>query len=110
MPRRRRNTTISLTIGGQKVHLCIGWHDDGTIGEVFADMHKVGAFLRGMLHCFARLLSVALQYGVPIEKLIDMHKDVHFEPAGEVTGYEGIESARSIVDLVLRVVEREVRQ
>jgi ribonucleoside-diphosphate reductase alpha chain len=62
-------------VGGQKVYLRTGEYEDGTLGEVFIDMHKEGAAFRSMMNCFAIAVSMGLQYGVPLEDLVvyEMH-------------------------------------
>lgn len=104
LPTRRRAETLTARVAGHKLHLTLGYYADGRLGEVFIDLHKVGSFSRGMLHSLARLLSCALQYGVPADVLASMLAGTDFEPAGKVTGVPGVSRAKSIVDLVAQVI------
>jgi len=107
LPWRRESTTLSVYLGGHKMHLTVGFYPDGRVGEVWVNVHKVGASMRGLLDCFARLISKELQRGVTVEKLIEKYDNEHFEPNGEVRDHETITEAPSIVALVVRVIEGE---
>jgi ribonucleoside-diphosphate reductase alpha chain len=107
LPKRRHNRIICARVGGHKLYVTTGEYADGSLGEVFLDMHKVGATFRGMMHCFARLLSLSLQYGVPLRVLVTAFQDLEFEPNGKVEGHEGIETATSLVDFVVRALAHE---
>ncbi|HQC51477.1 MAG TPA: vitamin B12-dependent ribonucleotide reductase, partial [bacterium] len=64
LPKKRRGFTQEARVGGQKVYLRTGEYEDGTLGELFVDMHKEGAAFRSMMNCFAIAISLGLQYGV----------------------------------------------
>jgi ribonucleoside-diphosphate reductase alpha chain len=64
LPKRRHGFTQEARIAGHKVFLRTGEYEDGTLGEVFIDMHKEGAAFRSMMNCFAISVSMGLQYGV----------------------------------------------
>ncbi|MCL2040246.1 MAG: adenosylcobalamin-dependent ribonucleoside-diphosphate reductase [Bacteroidetes bacterium] len=102
LPNNRRGRTREAKIGGQKIFLRTGEYDDGTAGEIFLDMYKEGAAFRGMLNSFAILTSKALQYGVPLEELVDTFIFTKFEPQGIVQGHEAVKYASSILDYVFR--------
>jgi ribonucleoside-diphosphate reductase alpha chain len=70
-------------------------------------MYKEGASFKGLLNCFAVLASKALQYGVPLEELVDTFTFTRFEPAGSVQGHEAIKNATSILDYVFRALGYE---
>ena len=91
-------------VGGHKIFLRTGEFDDGSLGEIFIDMYKEGAAFRGMLNSFAILVSKALQYGVPLEELVDTFTFTRFEPAGPVQGHEAIKQSTSILDYVFRSI------
>ena len=61
-----------------------GEYEDGSLGEIFIDMYKEGASFKGLMNCFAVLVSKSLQYGVPLEELVDSFTFTRFEPAGPV--------------------------
>lgn len=107
LPNRRRSKTICASIAGFKVYVAAGEYEDGTLGEVFLDVSKVGATLRGFMHCFAQLMSIALQYGVPLRVIVSTFRGREFEPFGKVEGHERIEKATSLVDYVVRALAAE---
>ncbi len=102
MPERRRGYTQKAIVGGHKVYLRTGEYKDGTLGEIFIDMHKEGAGFRAMMNNFAIAVSVGLQYGVPLEEFVDAFTFTRFEPAGMVQGNDSIKNATSILDYIFR--------
>jgi ribonucleoside-diphosphate reductase alpha chain len=102
LPHRRKGYTQKAVVGGHKVYLRTGEYDDGTLGEIFIDMHKEGAALRAMMNNFAIAVSVGLQYGVPLDEFVDAFTFTKFEPAGMVQGNDSIKNATSILDYVFR--------
>ncbi|MGQ9819395.1 MAG: vitamin B12-dependent ribonucleotide reductase [Candidatus Kapaibacteriales bacterium] len=102
LPKKRHGFIREAYVGGHKVYLRTGEYEDGTLGEIFIDMYKEGASFRGLLNSFAILASKALQYGVPLEELVDTFTFTRFEPSGVVEGHEAIKSATSILDYVFR--------
>ncbi|RJL08105.1 vitamin B12-dependent ribonucleotide reductase [Paracoccus siganidrum] len=102
LPQRRKGYTQKAVIGGHKVYLRTGEYDDGSLGEIFIDMHKEGAGFRAMMNNFAIAVSVGLQYGVPLEEFVDAFTFTRFEPAGMVQGNDSIKNATSILDYVFR--------
>jgi ribonucleoside-diphosphate reductase alpha chain len=104
LPARRGGFTQEGRIGGHKVFLRTGEYEDGTLGEVFIDLAKEGATLRGILSCFAIAVSKGLQYGVPLEEFVDTFTFQTFEPRGMVEGHPNIKMANSIVDYVFRAL------
>ena len=107
LPTKRRNRTVSASVGGHKVHVAMSDYEDGALGEVFVDMHKAGSTMRGIVHGFARLFSIALQYGVPFSVLSRAVRGSWFEPCGDVDGHVEIKQATSVLDLVMRILEYE---
>jgi ribonucleoside-diphosphate reductase alpha chain len=104
LPARRHGYTQEARIGGHKVFLRTGEYDDGSLGELFIDLAKEGATLRGILSCFAIAVSKGLQYGVPLEEFVDTFTFQTFEPRGMVEGHPNIKMANSIVDYVFRAL------
>ncbi len=102
LPERRRGYTQKAIVGGHKVYLRTGEYEDGTLGEIFIDMHKEGAGFRAMMNNFAIAVSVGLQYGVPLEEFVEAFTFTRFEPAGMVQGNETIKNATSILDYIFR--------
>ena len=89
-------------VGGHKVYLRTGEYADGRIGEIFIDMHKEGAAFRSLMNSFAIAVSIGLQYGVPLEELVDAFAFTRFEPSGPVQGNDTIKMATSVVDYIFR--------
>ena len=102
LPDRRKGYIQKATVGGHKVYLHTGEFDDGSLGEIFIDMHKEGAAFRSLMNNFAIAVSLGLQYGVPLEEYVDAFVFTRFEPAGEVTGNDRISRATSILDYIFR--------
>ncbi len=102
LPDRRKGYIQKSTVGGHKVYLHTGEFDDGTLGEIFLDMHKEGAAFRSLMNNFAIAISIGLQYGVPLEEFVDAYVFTRFEPAGPVTGNDSIKNATSILDYIFR--------
>ncbi len=102
LPERRKGYTQKAIVGGHKVYLRTGEYQDGSLGEIFIDMHKEGAAFRAMMNNFAIAVSVGLQYGVPLEEFVDAFTFTRFEPAGLVQGNDSIKNATSILDYIFR--------
>ena len=107
LPEKRMGWTQEAKIGGHKVYLRTGEYPDGTLGEVFIDIAKEGATLKGVLGCFAIAVSKGLQYGVPLEEFVDTFTFQTFEPRGMVEGHENIKMSNSIIDYVFRALGLE---
>ena len=101
-PNRRKGYTQKAVVGGHKVYLRTGEYEDGGIGEIFIDMHKEGAAFRSLMNNFAIAISIALQYGVPLEEFVEAFTFTRFEPAGLVEGNDTIKMATSILDYLFR--------
>ena len=104
LPHRRKGYTQKANVGGHKVYLRTGEYEDGTLGEIFIDMHKEGAAFRSLMNSFAIAVSIGLQYGVPLEEYVDSFTFTRFEPSGVVTGNDAIKMATSILDYLFREV------
>src|SRR5206468_13080315 len=101
MPRERQSITHKFSIGGHEGYITAGMYDDGTIGEIFlTDIGKEGSTLRGMMNSFASAISIALQYGVPLETLVRKFAYMRFEPEGITTNPE-IPFAKSMPDYIM---------
>jgi len=101
-PDRRKGYTQKASVGGHKVYLRTGEYEDGKLSEIFIDMHKEGAAFRSLMNNFAIAISIALQYGVPLEEFVDSFTFTRFEPSGPVTGNDTIKMATSILDYIFR--------
>ncbi|MBT5939659.1 MAG: vitamin B12-dependent ribonucleotide reductase, partial [Rhodospirillaceae bacterium] len=102
LPHRRKGYTQKATVGGHKVYLRTGEYEDGRVGEIFIDMHKEGAAFRSLMNNFAIAVSIALQYGVPLEEYVEAFTFTRFEPSGMVEGNDSIKMATSILDYLFR--------
>ncbi len=102
LPDRRAGYTQKARVGNHKVYLRTGEYEDGTLGEIFLDMHKEGAAFRSMTNCFAIAISLGLQHGVPLEEYVDAFLFTRFEPNGMVQGNPHIKMTTSIIDYIFR--------
>ena len=102
MPRERQSITHKFSIGGHEGYITAGMYEDGSIGEIFlTDIGKEGSTLRGMMNSFATAISIALQYGVPLETLVRKFSYMRFEPEGMTSNPE-IPFAKSMPDYIMR--------
>jgi ribonucleoside-diphosphate reductase alpha chain len=102
MPRERQSITHKFSIGGHEGYITAGMYDDGTVGEIFlTDIGKEGSTLRGMMNSYATAISIALQYGVPLETLVRKFSYMRFEPEGMTSNPE-IPFAKSMPDYIMR--------
>ncbi len=102
MPRERQSITHKFSIGGHEGYITAGMYEDGTVGEIFlTDIGKEGSTLRGMMNSFATAISIALQYGVPLETLVRKFSYMRFEPEGMTTNPE-IPFSKSMPDYIMR--------
>jgi ribonucleoside-diphosphate reductase alpha chain len=102
LPDRRAGYTQKARIGSHKMYIRTGEYEDGTLGEIFIDMHKEGAAFRSMTNCFAIAVSLGLQHGVPLEEYVDAFLFTRFEPNGIVQGNPYIKMSTSIIDYIFR--------
>ena len=110
LPSRRNGFTQKARVGGQTIFVRTGEYSDGTLGEIFIDIHKEGASFRSLLNCFAIAVSVGLQFGVPLEEYVDKFVFTRFEPSGFVEHHPNIKSSTSVVDYIFRVLGLEYLQ
>src|SRR6185295_5671189 len=102
MPRERQSITHKFSIGGHEGYITAGMYEDGTVGEIFlTDIGKEGSTLRGMMNSFATSISIALQYGVPLETLVQKFSYMRFDPEG-ITQNPEIPFAKSMPDYIMR--------
>lgn len=102
LPDRRKGYTQKASINNHKVYLRTGEYMDGSIGEIFIDMHKEGAAFRSLMNNFAISVSIGLQYGVPLEEFVEAFTFTKFEPSGEVKGNTEIKFTTSILDYIFK--------
>ncbi|HEY2570990.1 MAG TPA: vitamin B12-dependent ribonucleotide reductase, partial [Solirubrobacteraceae bacterium] len=107
-PRRKRmgverqSITHKFSIAGHEGYITAGMYEDGSVGEIFlTDIGKEGSTLRGMMNSFATAISIALQYGVPLETLVQKFSYMRFEPEG-ITQNPEIPFAKSMPDYIMR--------
>ena len=104
LPDERRALTHHFSIAGQEGYLTVGVYEDGLPGEIFITMAKQGSTISGLMDSFATAVSLALQYGVPLDVLCAKLTHVRFEPSGW-SGNPKIGYAKSIVDYIFRWLE-----
>ena len=101
MPDERRALTHHFSIGGHEGYLTVGLYEDDTVGEIFIKMSKEGSTVSGLMDSFATAVSLALQYGVPLEILCSKFSHMRFEPSGW-SGNPEIGFAKSLMDYIFR--------
>ena len=101
MPKKRLSQTVSFSVGGAEGYLTAGSFEDGALGEVFLKLGKQGSTLAGVMDAFSIAISIALQYGVPLEAFVAKFTNMRFEPAG-LTDDADIRMAQSIMDYIFR--------
>ena len=101
LPSERQSITKKLQLGNLEGYVTVGLYPDGRPGEVFFHFHGTGSLERGLLSSLAITISVALQHGVPLDKLLEHLEGIRFEPAG-FTQDTAIPQVRSIVDYIAR--------
>jgi len=106
LPDTRRATTHKFDVAGHEGYITVGLYDDGQPGEVFIRIAKEGSTIGGLMDTIATLVSVSLQYGVPVESLVRKFEHVRFEPSGMTRNPE-IPFAKSLVDYIFRWLAME---
>ncbi|MDP6933213.1 MAG: vitamin B12-dependent ribonucleotide reductase, partial [Myxococcota bacterium] len=101
LPTERQALTHKFSIAGHDGYITVGLYEDGTPGEIFLVMAKEGSVVSGLMDAFATSVSLALQYGVPIQVLCKKFSHTRFEPSG-FTGNPEIPIAKSIMDYIFR--------
>jgi ribonucleoside-diphosphate reductase alpha chain len=101
LPDERQAFTHKFSIAGHEGYLTVGLYDDGAPGEIFLRMAKEGSTVSGLMDTIAKMTSIALQYGVPLEKLVHQFSHTRFEPSGFTNNRE-IPIAKSVTDYVFR--------
>jgi ribonucleoside-diphosphate reductase alpha chain len=101
LPDERQSITHKFDIAGHEGYITVGLYENGQPGELFLTMAKEGSTISGFADAFAQAVSYALQYGVPLQDLVDKFSHVRFEPAGMTRNPE-IRFAKSIVDYIFR--------
>lgn len=113
LPGRRLAQTVKFSVGGQITgYLTVGVYPNGTCGEVFGRLGQVGSFASGMFEAYCKLLSTALQFGVPLNEVVKGFRNYSFEPSGfcrvgddaEEGTCSDIRSCASVVDLIAKIL------
>jgi ribonucleoside-diphosphate reductase alpha chain len=101
LPKKRPSETVSFTVGGAEGYLTAGSYPDDGLGELFVKMSKQGSTLAGVMDAFSIAISIALQYGVPLETYVSKFVNMRFEPAG-MTDDPDVRMVTSVVDYLFR--------
>ena len=104
LPNRRKSVTQKLKINGQSVHFSVGLYPDGRPGEVFIDMHRTGTAVRAWCESTAKLISLMLQYHIPLSEIVEVLAGHCTEPYGSVpvTGHATVREASGVLDAIIR--------
>jgi ribonucleoside-diphosphate reductase alpha chain len=106
LPDTRHATTHKFDVAGHEGYITVGLYNDGSPGEIFIRMAKEGSTIGGLMDTIATLVSVSLQYGVPVDSLVRKFEHVRFEPSGMTRNSE-IPFAKSLVDYIFRWLAME---
>ncbi|MET9021388.1 vitamin B12-dependent ribonucleotide reductase [Actinopolymorpha sp. NPDC004070] len=101
LPKSRPSRTTSFTVGGAEGYMTAGSYPDDGLGEVFLKLGKQGSTLAGVMDAFSIAISIALQYGVPLETFVQKFTNLRFEPAG-MTDDPDVRMAQSMMDYIFR--------
>jgi ribonucleoside-diphosphate reductase alpha chain len=101
LPKKRPAQTISFSVGGAEGYMTASSYPDNGLGEVFLKMSKQGSTLAGIMDAFSIAISIALQYGVPLETYVSKFTNMRFEPAG-MTDDPDVRIANSVMDYIFR--------
>jgi ribonucleoside-diphosphate reductase alpha chain len=101
LPDTRQSVTHKFNVNGHEGYITVGLYDDGRPGELFITMAKEGSTIGGLMDCFGTAVSMSLQYGVPLEVLVNKFSHTRFEPMGYTTNPD-IRIAKSLVDYIFR--------
>ncbi len=101
LPDTRESVTHKFNVAGHEGYLIVGLYQDGTPGELFITMAKEGSTIGGLMDSLGTAISVALQYGVPVQSLVTKFAHQRFEPMGMTTNSD-IPFAKSLVDYIFR--------
>ena len=101
LPDTRRSVTHKFNVAGHEGYITVGLYDDGRPGELFITMAKEGSTVGGLMDCFGTAISMSLQYGVPLEVLVNKFSHTRFEPMGH-TKNPDMRIAKSMVDYIFR--------
>ena len=101
LPKSRPSRTTSFSVAGAEGYLTAGSYPDDGLGEVFLKLGKQGSTLAGVMDAFSIAISIALQYGVPLDAFVGKFVNMRFEPMG-LTDDPDIRMAQSIMDYIFR--------
>ena len=101
LPKTRLSRTTSFSVGGAEGYMTSSEYEDGRLGELFLKLGKQGSTLAGVMDAFSIAISIAVQYGVPLETYVQKFTNLKFEPAG-MTDDPDIRIAQSIMDYIFR--------
>lgn len=105
LPPRRKSWIQKVHIEGNAYYLCCGEYPDGRLGEFFVEAHKEGTFARGVLGAVARVSSIALQCGAPVDQIVKALRHLNFPPRGLVIGSSHVERCSSVCDWIAQEIE-----
>jgi len=108
LPDDRMGGIHKFSIAGHEGYLTLGYYPDGRLGEVFINMSKQGSTLGGLMDAWATMMSMGLQYGIPLDHFVEKFKHTSFEPSGFTTNPD-VRMTSSLLDYVVRVLEQRAR-
>jgi ribonucleoside-diphosphate reductase alpha chain len=102
-PARRAGWTDEFTINGFKYYLRHNVDSNNKLCELWIDAPNESSSVRTALNTMCRFMSKALQYGMPIEEIVDTFTGIQQDPRGLVQ-HENIKVCKSIYDAVGRFI------
>lgn len=105
LPERRPSWSQHIEMDGQSFHLGFGEYPDGRLGEIFVTANKTGTFIRGLMDALARVTSIAIQCGAPLEEIASAFREMNFPPHGPVVGSPTCSGALSVPDWIAQEIE-----
>lgn len=104
LPPRRASWTQKVRIENSTFYLSFGEYPDGRLGEVWIEAHRENTFTRGVLGALARVVSIALQHGVPVDDVVEALRPLNYPPNGEVKGSSTVVGCKSVTNWIAQEI------
>jgi ribonucleoside-diphosphate reductase alpha chain len=104
---KKHRVVIRDLTGETKMYILPSFYSDGRLGEAFiSGLGKEGSSLKGLVEALMTAVSIALQYGVPLEVFAEKFIGTIFSPRG-LTSNPKIPSCTSLIDYIFRYLMNE---
>ena len=105
MPARYETVRQGVKVGGHSLYVDVGRDSEGIVRAIFIDAYKTGTEQRAIMEVVSRLISLGLQYDLPLDKVVKLIRGTKFKPAGIVQGDSRVRFASSPLDFVAKYLE-----